>query len=450
MKKSLHLCLLLFSINTFAQTTAPPSQETQAPSKLIFTLSEDGKSWIRMLFRTNLWVIADASKDSEFSLTPELRRLRLGTEIHITDHFLIWLNLGLNGLTPSNLTISGLQSNTSDQLVIGMVGESMLIKDKLYIGLGLHYWGGLSRVTSPSTANLLTLESPLFGFAQGGYTNQLQRHLGVYAKGELGRLQYQVAFNGPLRSSRDENKALSVDQFVYATRALYDINKKAQLVTEGYFTWQFLEKEGMVLPFKTGTYLGKKKVLALGAGFISHPSGTITVKNELILNEYDTDGSGTLSREELDINMDGILTPQELKSTTRTYDVFHWSTDIFTDLPVGKGAITAYAAYANFDFGNNFIGPLSVASTGKIFFTQFGYLIPPFLKQGKIQPYLSYEYSQYDAFEHDGERFQIGSNWYFVGQHAKLVLEYQLTRFNYNGERPPLEKLIRLHLQLAI
>ena len=42
--------------------------------------------------------------------------------------------------------------------------EFMLVPKKLYIGTGLHYWNGVSRMANASTLNFMTLDAPIFNW----------------------------------------------------------------------------------------------------------------------------------------------------------------------------------------------------------------------------------------------------------------------------------------------
>jgi hypothetical protein len=47
-----------------------------------------------------------------------------------------------------------------------------------------------------STLNLMTLDNQRQAWATLGLSDQFARHIGVYAKGALGKLQYRVSMNG--------------------------------------------------------------------------------------------------------------------------------------------------------------------------------------------------------------------------------------------------------------
>lgn len=66
--------------------------------------------------------------------------------------------------------------------------EQRIWNDHLNIGCGLHSWWGISRMTNTSTLNLMTLDSPIFTWPLFQRSDQFARQLGIYAKGQVGRL----------------------------------------------------------------------------------------------------------------------------------------------------------------------------------------------------------------------------------------------------------------------
>jgi hypothetical protein len=171
--------------------------------------------------------------------------------------------------------------------------------------------------------------------------------------------------------------------------------KKAGKTFSGYFDYNFLDQESQFLPYKVGTYLGDKKVFNVGAGFFSHPNGSVVA-----------DVNGNLSGENVSI----------------------FAVDAFYDAPIGKGsAITAYAMYQNSDYGKDFrLG--TTYETGSILYGHVGYVIPT-EKETKLQPYVSFANRQIDALDDNATQFGIGANLFLKGHHSKLTLEYQNLKY---------------------
>jgi hypothetical protein len=176
-------------------------------------------------------------------------------------------------------------------------------------------------------------------------------------------------------------------------------SKESGRTYAGYFEYAILESESNFLPYKVGSYLGSKKVFNIGAGFFSHPNGSVIA-----------DAAGNLSGENVTI----------------------FGLDAFYDVPLGTqgAAITAYALYQNTDYGKDFrLG--TTYETGSMVHGHVGYVIPGKAKT-RFQPYLSYDVRQIDAIDDSASQFGIGANAFFSGHNSKLTLEYQTLKYSTN------------------
>ena len=189
----------------------------------------------------------------------------------------------------------------------------------LYLGAGLHYWNGLSRMTSASTLNFMTMDNHRQAWAQLGLSDQFARHLGVYAKGQYGMFQYTFSINDPITNAlgSDDLENLSEGSITYSGKRVF--GSSASTVLAGRVEVQMLDQESNKLPYRVGTYMGKKKVFNVGVGFFNHKNGTVTIENGVTGN-----------------------------------DVNHFAVDAYYDAPLGKGGINAYAAYYNFNYGPDY------------------------------------------------------------------------------------------------
>jgi hypothetical protein len=193
-----------------------------------------------------------------------------------------------------------------------------------------------------------------------------------------------------------------------------------EMQTSGYFQWQFLDQEANLVPYTTGTYLGKKRVFNLGAGFLAQP------KAMWYRERADTVAAGMR-----------LL-----------------AVDAFLDMPTRAGrtdAITAYVAYFNNDFGPDFVRNLGVNNpangvvagqgsfngagnafpiegTGNIWFGEVGYKLKDGLlgQAGTIQPYASLQYANYQRLADPMAMWDVGVNWLLNGHQSKLSLDYQI------------------------
>ncbi|MEM9821144.1 MAG: hypothetical protein AAF985_08735, partial [Bacteroidota bacterium] len=155
------------------------------------------------------------------------------------------------------------------------------------------------------------------------------------------------------------------------------------LIVEGYFRYNLWDREGTKLPYNVGSYLGKKKVLALGTGFFLHPNGMYNTAN----GEHE--------------------------------NVAHLAVDAFMEYPLTKGnMIHAYASLINFNYGENYVSRW--AGTGTNFYAQFGF----FAKKAKLMPYIAYQTGNYEGYADPLTSLDIGVNYFVNGHHCKVTLEY--------------------------
>ena len=401
------LLIPLLISRAYGQESEVKGEEDHSYKPLILKLDDEGKKYIRFITWHQIWA-SEENLSEDPGVRMVLRRSRFLTYAQISSRFMILTHFGLNTLTGSNADPIG-NRNTPDETINGpqlfMHGAWTEFRvsagEELFIGAGLHYWNGLSRLTSASTLNFMTQDNYRQAWATLGLSDQFARHLGVYAKGTLGKFHYTIAFNEPIENALGSADIadLSEGSISYSGRRI--LGDEAGLVTEGYFEYQFLDQESKKLPYRVGTYLGKKKVFNIGAGFLSHTNGTVRIEDGLPQGE----------------------------------DVFHYAVDAFYDAPVGEGAINAYASYYNFDYGPDYsLG--TTYGTGTSFYGQLGYLFPEFSEKGRLMPYAAYSNRDYEAFDNPGNTIQLGANWFINGHHAKITLEFRSTLLNHDQQEP--------------
>ncbi|MFV0237539.1 MAG: hypothetical protein ACK5HU_03250 [Flavobacteriales bacterium] len=353
-------------------------------------LNEDGSKYIRFISWVQVQGVYNNNvAEDENHINFNLRRARFLSYAQITDKFLILTHFGLNNLNNSTLTPTG-KGDNSQLFFHDAWGQYQVAKNHT-LGGGLHYFNGISRLNNQSTSKLLTLDGHRQSWATLGLSDQLARHIGVFAKGNFGKLQYRIAFNDAIKNGLDQRTPENGGSAVYGGTNLLG-TKEAGRTFAGYFEYNLLDQESNFLPFKVGTYLGTKKILNIGAGFFSHPNGSVTA-----------DKHGNLKGDDVSI----------------------FAIDVFYDTPIGKNgsAITAYATYQNNDYGKDYL--YNVYGTGSMIYGHLGYLIPGKNTKPRIQPYISYSNRNYDAINNNQSTFGIGSNLYLEAHHSKLTLEYK-------------------------
>jgi hypothetical protein len=384
------LAVLGLSISAFAQGS------TEYEGGMKVKLNDDGSKYFRLITWHQAWLTASENSQEDYTVSASLRRSRFLMYAQINDKFLILTHFGLNSLNANNMDPVG-KSSSAQLFMHDAWVDYTVAGDKLHLGAGLHYWNGISRLSNQSTLNILTLDAPRFNWATIGTSDQFARHMGIFAKGKLGKLDYRVAMNNPLTNTLDAagNIALSDKYASYQGRSIYG-DTKANYSFQGYFNYQFKDQESNLLPYFVGSYLGGKKVFNVGAGFFAHPNGSVSLNNI----------GDTISH---NVNLFGI--------------------DVFDDRPVGEkgAAITTYLAAYFYDYGPNYSlrNSSNVIGTGNIYYLQSGYLLPKFSEKGKLQPYIHASYRDLEAFKDAATTFGVGANWFISGHNAKLTLEYQ-------------------------
>jgi len=226
-----------------------------------------------------------------------------------------------------------------------------------------------------STFGLLTLDLP---FTQGGvrgapfFTSKVGRDDGLVVWGNPldGKIQYRLGISEGVESGAE--------------------NPDDKLRFTGRFSINFLEPETSW--FNKGTYLGKKKVLAIGVGYDYQP--------DLVLGNRDDQNNEA------------------------------WTADVFFDSPIGGGAVTAEASYVNLknstqDLHTNKFSYLLKGGDAQIYYLQAGYLFPGQIGPGRIQPYVRYEHI--DVKDAPDTYFPCaGVNYYIKGHSAKFTLDWTL------------------------
>jgi hypothetical protein len=368
---------------------------------LTVKLSEDGAKYVRFILWHQQWLQTSnlAIDDAPVNLNSLVRRSRVLAFAQVSPRFLILTHFGLNNLSANNMNALG-NNGDGPQLFLHDAWTEFKVldnSDALYLGGGLHYWKGLTRLANQSTLNFMTMDNtrPFVQWHSLGITDQFARHIGFYAKGQIGKFDYRIAANNPMNPANalgagvdfinEANGGVDSDlTYAGSVNPDADGNRVGNSIVEGYFRYNFFDTESTKLPYQVGTYMGSKKVLGVGLGFFAHPKGmfnTVTAEHS---------------------------------------DVTHLAADIFYDAPLGNSgnAINAYASVINFNYGENYMSRW--AGTGTNIYGQLGY----FVKKFKVMPYVAFQTGSYEAYADNLNAFDAGVNYYVNGHNAKITLEY--------------------------
>jgi hypothetical protein len=359
--------------------------------------NDDGSKYLRVISWGQFHATYDDNvPETKSNLSFNVRRARVLLLSQISKKFLLLTHFGLNGINTA--TIHPLGKGDGSQIFMHGIWGQWNLNDNHTFGGGLHYWNGISRLNNQSTLNLLTLDNNRQSWATIGLSDQFARHLGFFVKGKFKNFKYQLAINDAIVNGLDMRTPENGGAAVYGGKRVLG-SKDAGFAYAGYFEYNFLDQESNTLPYKVGTYLGTKKVFNLGAGFFTHPSGSVSATS---LGSFESENVSLLA------------------------------VDAFYDAPLSDdgSAITAYATYQTNDYGKDFM--YSAYGTGNMFYSHVGYLISGDVQKARFQPYLSYGSSSYDAIDDSRNVFGLGTNLFLSGHNSKFTLEYKNQKFGDN------------------
>ena len=424
LNKSFYFCAVKKSFLLFCAVIQPLFSGAQSEG-MVFRSSKDTSFWVRATAAVQVWTrYTDHNPGSAVNFGGQtnytapkpfdigIRRARFQLFGNVGSRTFIYAQFGMNNFHANSQRKAGafFHDLTADYEVIGK---------HLVTGGGLTGWSGLSRYAAPSIASTLMYDAPLFQQTTNDVSDQFLRKLSLYAKGKIGAFDYRVALSKPMPV---QLASPSIDTALggIANRSVFS-PALPNLQAQGYFMWQFLQRENNTMPYTAGSYLGEKNVFNLGAGFIYQPEA---------MRHLDTRG-------------------QMAHTAMRLVAV-----DLYFDHVVNtlkKTAFTAYLGLFDFDFGPNHIRTLGVMNpantsvnpqvqrysgfgnayamfgTGQQLYLQAGYKLKDslFNTAGTLQPFADLTYSSYQAFDQPVIVWNAGFNWLLNKHHSKISLNYQ-------------------------
>jgi hypothetical protein len=268
-------CIVMLSARSaFAQE--PPKELEELRIKL----NESGSHYLKATFLNQVWVrFNDSNPGTQVLGEPAsqtmdigLRRTRMQLYGQLTDHVFFYFQFGQNNFNflAQNAGNRKVQVFFHDALAEYKTSKT---NNKLVLGGGLTIANGLSRFSQPSIGTIMSMDVPVFAQATVDQTDEFSRKLSVYARGQLGRFDYRVVMSDPfpITTNGTITSPISIATSSNATFAQVGHHKQYQ----GFFMWNFFDKEANTTPYMTGTYLGKKRVLNLEAGFIQQKKCTL-------------------------------------------------------------------------------------------------------------------------------------------------------------------------------
>jgi len=357
--------LLVFVLLGLAPASAPAGYRLSADEHAYMDVSLHVMGWYQ--FVEDGVVTAEGEK---YNLNDfQLRRVYLTLKGGVTGNVSYFVNVAADRIGQEGLDNPGYGLGTGVAFRDGWI--QLKAADELMFKLGRMYVPLTRSYGTTTTFGLFTLDLPI---AQGGirggifYPGKVGRDDGVALWGNIldGLVQYRIlageGVEGTAQNPRDELR--------YAGRVVLS------LLGDKETGW-----------FNKGTYLGEKKVLALGAGFDSQRN----------------------------------LGPD----ANRDYQAATF--DLFLDYPVSTVPVTLESSYTS--LRNGAPGTYLDGLDAEIFYAQAGFLVPGNTGPGKLQPYGKYELiNEKDAPEdkQDVQYFSAGANYYLKGHDAKVSVDYTI------------------------
>lgn len=375
---------------------------------LKLNLDEEGNTYIKAFFRGQFWtrhmeMNPGTTINGEMvnqKIDFSIRRVRVGISAQLTPKLFVFSLLGGN-----NINLTSEKNFVFDILDFNVEYE---FAKEFALGIGESSWHEFSRCTTRSSGSLMTLDAPLFSLVTLNKNDDSGRGLGIWAKGQIGKIDYVFSVKNPISYGVEAKE--NVTDFAL---------NNPRMRTSAYLKYELLDDESNKSAYSgaVGTYMGKKNILNLGIGFLYQPKMTSRLVN-------------------------GIET---------YYDFKNWSAELFYDSPINKEkgtSITTYLGYFDTDYGKNYIrnvgannytsggtsfngsgNSFPMMGTGNTVFFQLGYVLPKSLWKSKtsvqIQPNLAVQYSNFEALNQPMLVYDLGVNVFFKGHANKLSLNYQ-------------------------
>ena len=427
MKNVLFLTLLVSSIAEAQVRTGDGNNKTD----IRYSLNPSGSHYVKFTFTNQVWLRFNENNPGTTVLSDPaaqtfdigLRRTRMQLFGQLTDKVFFYTQFGLNNFnktngfpgyntsgTPSNRKVAAFFHDAVGEYEIQRKGNGFI-----RLGAGLTIVNGLSRFSQPSIGTIMTMDVPVFAQATVDQTDQFSRKLAVYSRGQVGKVNYRISIADPfpIETSGAVAAALGPNA-VFA-------QKKHRMQFDGLLIYNLFDTEDNTTPgYMTGTYLGKRKVWNIEAGFIGQKNATWRKED-----------------------VDTLYSSMNL-----------WSVASYLDMPLNsqKGtAISAYLGYFHTDYGKGYLrynGSMNPATgtampitgvngthgnaypmfgTGDVAYAQAGYKFKEGLlgSQGTLMPFASFQHSSYERLKDPMQLYNLGVNWIIKGNNAKLTLNYE-------------------------
>lgn len=392
--------------------------------ELKWTFGEDATKYVKVTALAQTWLrynqnnpgsvvsgggVVPHSKEEKETIDIGLRRVRFQLMGSLSEKTFFYVQLGQNNL-------NYLTSRKTGFFLHDAIGEYNFSKH-IGIGAGLTGWTGFSRYSAPAVGSIAGLDAPLYLQATNDVNDQFLRKLSVYAKGKWGKLDYRLILSKPFELATAANPASA---YVISSDAKFS-PYTPHLQPSAYVYYAFKDEEANTTPYMTGSYLGTKSVLNVGAG-VEYQKEAIWFQNDAQDTVY--------------------------------HNMLLAAVDIVYDAPLNKengSAIHIYGVFTSYDFGKNYlrnVGPMNpmdavnangtlnaegnkvpLVGTGNSMYVQAAFLLPHSAEskgKARFMPYASCQYSQYEKLKDPMLMYEAGCSVLTDGHRSKLTVGAQL------------------------
>ncbi|MAE86881.1 MAG: hypothetical protein CMB80_29365 [Flammeovirgaceae bacterium] len=333
------------------------------------------------------------SNEAFNSLDFSIRRYRIGLKAQPYDYLSFNIQMGNNNL-------SRYQKDQPPKLLDAYA--TWHINDKTKLTAGKHAWTGLSRYAAPSTFSNISSDINYSATPSLNVHDDFFRRIAIALHGQVGQLDYRAIVAKPFANSL---KPTLTDQATF-------INEPTAFIYSSYVKYQFFDHESLSSAWSSWSYLGSKKILAIGAGFYQHEKATESLQN----------------------------------GDTTFHSMTSLAIDVFADMPINNRIFTGYIGLINHNFGPKFIrmvgannpadgssglGTLNgkgnsfpITGTGQILFTQLG-LGFKMENEQIIQPNISAQFSNFEFVNESMVLIEGGVSYYLDKHQSKLSISAQ-------------------------
>jgi hypothetical protein len=447
--------------NIIPKAMTQPAKSAPYGAGMKINISPDGSKYVRLMTAVQFWSRYSENNTGTVNGTEELvssqvdfgiRRARLLLVSQLNSRFVIVTQLGINSQSTISGGAPGEATGPGKKAQFYMHDAMVDYKVNKYLnfGSGLHAYNGISRQSSFAAFSLLTLDVPGTQWPVLDAIDQTGRGLGLFAHGRISRFDYRLSVNDAYKNNITSTPAT-------LTTGVAQFNPRARgKVYQGYFDWEFLDKEANLVPFPVGCYLGSRRVFNIGTGFLYYGDGM-----------YVRDAA--------------VPTPVPTNAWSipyRSQDLSVLAADVFFDTPIDttqKTSFTLYGAFYKYNMGTNLVryagnlnpgygsaalrgNAVPVLGTGTAQTIQTGYVLPQRLLGPKVrlQPYLDYTHGRYEGLRRedgniqDVHLFDGGVNVLLDNHNAKITLNYRarLDFTNVNDVRYRPEATMQLQVIL--